>query len=158
MLFKTTRPDGRSFRDAAVAFLKDKPPETVLTFEAIAKALDIDPKPRTRVQAIVRSAIKPLLKLHQRGVKSAPGIGYRVLLASEHMLVSDAHRSKADRAISRGINFLEGVNRGEMTPMELKLHDGQLIIMTALRASHQHLDQRIDKLEKLLRGDKTVNA
>src|SRR5882757_3662563 len=118
MLFTPLRPDGRSYRDVAVDFLKDKAPNTVVTYEQIGEALDVDASAPQRVQAIVRDAIKPLLGLHQRGVKNVPKVGYRILLAKEHMVVSDAHRSKADRAIDRAIGFLDGANRSEMTDVE----------------------------------------
>lgn len=158
MLFKPTRADGRSYKEVAVDFLKDQPPETIISYKKLETVLDLEAKPdaKQRVQAIVRDALKQLLGLHQRGVKCVPTVGYRVLLAKEHVAVSDTHRSKADRAIDRAIGFLDGANRLEMSDLEKKLHDGQLMIMVALQASHHHLDDRLNKLERLLKGGKTI--
>jgi hypothetical protein len=156
MLFKPTRPDGRSYRDVAVDIFKDLPPETIVSYEKIAAALDIDDPKSPRIRAIVRSAIKPLLKLHSRGLANAPGKGYRVLPARENMVVASNQRTKADRAMARGLAFLSGANRQEMTETERKLHDGQCIIMQAIYASHRHLDTRINKIERLLSGGSTI--
>lgn len=157
MLFKPTRADGRSYRDVAVEALKDRVPEEIVSYEELGKMLDIDPENElTRIRSIVRSAIKPLLQLHRRGLSNVPGKGYRVLPAREHMLVSSNHRSKADRAIGRALAYLEGANREEMTEMERKLHDGQCMIVQAIHASHQHLDKRMSKIEELLRGGGTI--
>jgi hypothetical protein len=156
-MFKPTRPDGRSYRDVAVDYIKDKPPDTIIGYDEFASVFGVDLDHR-RIGAIVRGALKPLLRLHSRGLQAVPTVGYRVLQAREHMHVSNTHRSKADRAIGRAIGFLDGANRSEMNDVERKMHDGQLIIMTALRASHQHLDSRLDKLEALMKGTHTVNG
>jgi hypothetical protein len=157
MLFKPTRPDGRSYRDVAIDIFKDLEPETIVKYDAIREALDLDVG-SPHIGAIVRSAIKPLLRLHQRGLVCVKRVGYRVLPARENMLVAHGHRSKADRAMGRAMAFINGANRGEMTEAERKLHDGQAIIMAALISSHRHLDSRINKIEELLRGGTTIQG
>lgn len=157
MLFRPTRPDGRSYRDVAIDALKDRPPESLVTYEELAAALDLDPSADvSKIRSIVRAAIKPLLDLHRRGLSNVPGKGYRILPARENMVVASGHRSKADRAMGRAVAFLQGANRDEMTETERRLHDGQLMIMQAIHASHQHLDKRMNKIEALLQGGKTI--
>ena len=135
MRFKPTREDGRSFRDVAVDALKDRPPETIVSYEDLGNALGLDPKTELgKIRAAVRAAIKPLLDLHRRGITNVPGKGYRVLPARENMIVASNHRSKADRAMGRAVVFLQGANRDEMTETERRLHDGQLMIMQAIHA------------------------
>ena len=69
MLFKPTRSDGRSFRTVAVDVLKDKPPETIISYAAIGKALDLDPlSDLQKIQMIVRTANPILLRVHNRAV------------------------------------------------------------------------------------------
>ena len=156
MRFKPKRPDGRSYRIVAIEFLSDKEPQTIIPYAKLAEVLEIELTPLTRIQAIVRSAMKGLLRLHRRGLETVAGVGYRVLRAPEHMLISENHRSKADRSLDRAIQFLEGSRREEMSEIERRLLDGQTIIMVALAESHRHLNSRLTKLEKLLHGGETI--
>lgn len=155
-MFKTKRPDGKSYRELAVEALKDEPIGSVIPYVKLMDRLDVDD--RRKVNAIVRSAIKSLLKLYNRGVKCVPSVGYRVLRANEHMLAAGGHQSKADRAMSRALNFYQGTDLGQMTEVERKLHSNQHMLAQAIMASHKHLDKRIDRIEALLKGGETIKA
>jgi len=157
MLFKTTRPDGRSYRDVAVDIFKDLKPETIVSYETIGKALDLDPE-SGKLQGIVRSANNYLLKVHNRGLVNIPGKGYRVVQAREHMMISTHHQNKATRSMRRCVEWLAGTKEEELSENERKLHRGQCIIVQAILASHQHLDSRINKIEKLLQGNTTIQG
>jgi hypothetical protein len=153
MRFEPKRADGRSYRNCAVDALKDLPPGTVVPYETFATALEVDPDKNLRkIQAAVRAANKILLKLHQRGVTAVPGVGYRVLQAREHVVAASGFQSKANRALGRAVAFYEGTDLSQLTAIERRLHEGQRMLVTALVASHRHLDRRIQKIEDLLRS------
>lgn len=156
MVFKPTRADGKSYRDVAVELFKDQPVGAVIKYKQLTQVLDVPE--RHRLNAIVRSALRPMLKLHQRGLKCIPGIGYRVLEAKEHVNIAHKHQSKADKQMGRALMFYRGTNLSELTEAERKLHHGQYMLAEAVMASHRHLDKRISKIEELLRGGTTIEA
>lgn len=157
--FRPTREDGRSFRDVAVDVIKDAAPETVIAYRTLADALGLHPaRDKEKLQKAVRAANKILLKLYRRGVRNVPLTGYRVLPAREHMIVADAHQTKADRAMARALNFYEGANLAEMTEIERKLHQQGQMLAQAIISSHRHLDRRLKRVEELLRGSETLDA
>lgn len=154
-MFKTNREDGYSYRDIAVTLLKDQPPNTLITYTELGKALDT--KDMHLIQSTVIQANKVLLKQHQRGVKNVRRKGYRILRASEHMAVATSHQSKAERQMVKAIDFFAGANLSEMTDIERKLHVQSQMLATATLAGFQHLDKRLSKIEELLRGTTTIN-
>jgi len=158
--FKPKREDGRSVRDVALSVLKDRSPETIVTYEELGKALELNPRNRAdlgKIQMAVRDANSVLLKTYSRGVKNVPMTGYRILPAREHVVVANEHQNKATKALKRSLNFFEGANLSEMTDVERKLHQGQHMLAQALMASHEHLDRRINRIEALLKGGETIN-
>jgi hypothetical protein len=151
--FQATREDGRSFRDVAVEILKDKPTESVVSYAEIGVGLGLNP--RTKIPAIqgaVRAANRILLKIHSRGVKNVPRVGYRIVPAREHMVVAHAHQSKADKALGRAVTWFDGANLEEMTQTERKTHEGLSIIAHGLAAMHSYNKGRFDRLEALFKG------
>jgi len=157
MHFKPIREDGRSYRDVAVETLKDMEPEAVATYKELGAALDLSPKnDLQKIQMAVRAANIILLKRHSRGVRNVPTVGYRVLPARENMVVAGSHQTRADKAMVRALTFYEGTNLGEMTEIERRLHQGQHMLAQAVMASHRQVNRRMDKIEGLLAGGKTV--
>lgn len=153
MRFQPTRPDGRSFRDVAVDALNDEQRGSLISYEIIAGALGLNPKTDLqKIQASVRAANGILLKLHSRGVKNVPGVGYRILPAREHATVAHAHQSKADKAMGRAVAYFDGANLEEMTAAERKTHEGLSIIAHGLAAMHTYNKGRFDRLEALFKG------
>lgn len=156
-MYKTKRENGRSDRMLIIDLVKDKPPETIVGYDELGAVLGFDPVTnRNRIQGAVRLALKTLLAQHRRGLGNISGVGYRVLQAREHALLSDNHRTKAARAINTSVAFLDGTRREELTEAERRNHDQHCLIMQALVMSHDHLDRRLRAVEKLLRGGVTI--
>ena len=153
--FQPKRPDGRSYRDVAVDIFKGLPYGAVVSYDAIGRELDL--KQRPLIQGAVRAANQVLLKIHQRGLKTIAGTGYRVLESREHMIEANGQQTKADKAMVRALRLYEGTNLSNMTDTERHLHHGQHVLAQAIYASHQHLDKRIRRIEDLLRGSKAEN-
>jgi hypothetical protein len=150
-MFKTARPDGKSYRELALDVLKSEPVGTLIPYERLMKHLEVDD--RRKVIASVRPAIKSLLKLYNRGAKCVAGVGYRILQANEHMLVATGHKSKAGRSMGRALAFFEGTDLNAMTEIERKLHESQHMLARAIMDSHRHLDKRLTRIEELLKGE-----
>jgi hypothetical protein len=149
-MFKTKRSDGRSLRVIAFDLLKTKSPDDVCSYQELGNLLGLNPKrERSVIQAVVRSANKALLKLHQKGVEITDQ-GYRIVQPREHMLVANGHQNKADRALARALRWYENTDLSSLTEIERKLHQGQHMLARAIFASHQHLDRRIKRLENVL--------
>jgi hypothetical protein len=151
--FRPTRADGRSLRDVAVDAFKDEPPESLVSYKTLGKALglnaDIDLQ---KIQAAARAANRVLLRLHSRGVRNVPRSGYRILPAREHIVAAQGHRSKADKAMGWVVAFFDGARLEEMTPAERKTHEGLSIIAHGLEAMHSYNKVRFDRLEALFKG------
>ena len=149
-MFKTTRPDGKSYRELAVDALKDEPIGTVVTYTRLMKALEITD--RRKVNAVVRSAIKTLLKLYNRGATCVPNTGYRILHAKEHMGVATGFQSKAGRSMGRALAFFEGTDLSAMTEIERRLHQNQHMIADAVMTSHRYAKKKFEHVHDLLKG------
>jgi hypothetical protein len=157
MRFKSKRADGRSYRDLAVERLRDVVPGTVVSYEELGVAFDLNPKTELpRIRAAVGNAVKMLLKQYSIGIKNVAGKGYRVVPAREHMIAAGSHQSKAERQMNTALAWYEGAKLDEMTPAERKLHQGQHMLAQAIVSSHKHLNERINRIESLLQGGRTI--
>jgi hypothetical protein len=152
-MFKTTRKDGRSYRSIAADALKDEEPGSTFTYKKIADAIGLHPRDDLRrIQAAVRSANKPLLKLYNRYAETVPGMGYRIAPAREHIRVAAGFEKKASRQINRSIAVLHNTNLSEMTESERMLHQNQYMIAQAIAASHNYNKRRFDRIEELIKS------
>jgi hypothetical protein len=73
------------------------------------------------------------------------------------MVVANGHQSKAERQMAKAINFFAGANLAEKTEVERRLHMGQSMLASATLAVFQHTNKRLDQIEALLKGTKTIN-
>ena len=159
LYFKPVREDGRSYRDVAVDFLKDKQPETVVSYKDLGRILHLDWRSELqKIQAAVHAANTVLLKLHNRGVKTITRVGYRILPAREHHIIAGGHENRATKQMSRALAFYRGTNLAEMTEVERRLHQGQHMLAEAIMASHRQVNRRMDRIESLLKGGETINS
>jgi hypothetical protein len=85
------------------------------------------PFDRRAIAAIVRRANPQLLKTHQRELRCIPSVGYRMVSASEQLVLADHRRSRANRQWSRGLLSLENARLEELTPAERTLLDTTLV-------------------------------
>ena len=152
--FQPKRVDGRSYRDVVVDLFKIKSPGDIITYPALAAALELNN--RGVIQQSALAANKVLLKLYRRGIKNVRNVGYRVIAAREHMIVAAGHESKAERQLVRMVNFLDGARIEEMSDVERQLHLSQSLLSRAMLDSHRFTNRRIDRLEELLRGGRTI--
>jgi hypothetical protein len=156
--FVPKREDGRTYCDVLVDFIKDKPPETVVSYAELADILGLSPDAdRGIIQNTKLQANKVLLNLYQRRVVSVRGVGYRVIPAREHRAVAGSHQSKAERQMVTSVSILAGTRLEELTESERVMHRNQLMLAQSTLAGFQYLDRRINHIEQLLKGTTTIN-
>jgi hypothetical protein len=151
--FKPIRADGRSYRIVAVEHLKDKSPGTIVPYQELGAALELDPETElTKIQVSVRAANMTLLKRHSRGVENVTNVGYRILYAREHMVVAHSRETKAETQMRMSVAFFDGANLEEMTDHERREHNEHAMLSHQLFAMHSYNKSRFDRLEALFRG------
>ena len=153
MNFVPKRPDGRSLRAIAVELIGPKTPDTIVTYQEIGAALGVSPRNhRNLIQGAINQAQSGLLKLYQRSVVAIPNVGYRVIRADEHRGVAVAKQSAAERQMKKGLRLLTHARLDEMSAEGRQLHQQQAMIMSATLAGFKYHENRLNKIEELLRG------
>jgi hypothetical protein len=100
----------------------------LISYEAAGQALGLDPvADRTIIQQAARQAGKWLLEEQQRAIDVVPGVGYRVVQASEHLTLARRHQRKSQRALRRGRASLDHVRRDELDAFQLRLVDSAVV-------------------------------
>lgn len=153
--FKTSRLDGRSDSQVVIDLCKDASAETLLSYQALGDALQTGtdtPISRQRVQQAVARANRRLLADHQRFLRVVRNVGYRLVRADEHLPIALDSKSRANRYLRRGKSLLENVRIEELTATQRKLHEGQLLVMSALIENMRESDRRHAKQEAVI-GD-----
>jgi hypothetical protein len=78
-------------------------PGDVLTYERMARALELDAKAdRHVIQMAARRALRELLDVDHRGAEAVTNTGYRVAAASDHLSLGEKRSARAGRQISAG--------------------------------------------------------
>lgn len=75
----------------------------VLTYERLGDVLDLDPKSeRHKIQMAVRRAAAEHERQDKRALDSVKNVGYRIVEASEHIMLARRHQSRASKSLVRG--------------------------------------------------------
>lgn len=151
--FEPSRPDGRSDRQVVYDLVKTAEPDTMFTFDEIAKALNAgldSPVTMRRVYTAVAAANLTLLKEQRRNLRVSRGRGYRVTQTSEAVELAGERRMRARKNLKRGVELLRHARIEELDPAQRQLHEGQLLIMAGLyQVTVQH-ERRHDRSESLI--------
>lgn len=100
----------------------------LISYQAVADALELDPvTDRTLIQQAARQAGKWLLEEQQRAIDVVPGVGYRVVEASEHLTLARRHQRKSQRSLRRGRANLDHVRRDELDDFQLRMVDTAVV-------------------------------
>lgn len=87
----------------------------VLTYEDMAKALDLDPfKDRHAIQMAMRQAAMKHEQADKRAVDAIPNHGYRVVEPEEHLNLAKRHQRKAGKSIVRSKSKVDNVDFNEL--------------------------------------------
>ena len=143
----------RSQRVVVVELAAQARPGDLITYEAIAQALDLDPaQHRERIRQAVTAARPLLLVDHKRCLVADPGNGYRVAYAREQAGIAQVHRRKADRQVGKALAIIEHVDENSMTPDELKRHRAVGLVIRNLAGRMTSAEDRLAQLEAMVFG------
>lgn len=75
----------------------------VVTYEELGDALGLHPdNDRHPIQMAIRRAAKQYQDVDNRALDAVPNKGYRVVEASEHIVLAKRHQARSSRALERG--------------------------------------------------------
>jgi transposase len=86
-----------------------------------------------------------------------PNKGYRVLRADEHRRFAVSKQSRAERQMKKALRALMHARLDEMSEEGRTLHQQQTMITSATLAAFQYHEERLNRIEALLRGTTTLN-
>lgn len=152
--FAVRRSDGRSNTQVVIDLVKDSQPGSLFEYDILAESLSHGTDTtydRAAVQGIVLRAIRTLQRLYQRTLKNERHVGYRVAHAHEHMDLATWRNEKAERQMKMGLLLLTDVRRDEMTENQLKVHDGLLMIQSAMYHQMMAMERRLGRHDRAIR-------
>jgi hypothetical protein len=91
--------------------------------------------------------------LRLRWLEAVPQQGYRVIDASEHVRVAGDHKVRGQNQFSKMLEVSRATDLHRLTPDELALYDRQNRINVALFGIVTSHEQRIQRIEEILRAD-----
>lgn len=147
-LFAAKRPDGlAAWRVLYERLARMAPGETVPHDELMAR---LETDDMGLVYRSVTRANKELEAVDRRAVAVVPGVGYRMLHASEHVGLADSHRKSAKRQIAAAKRALDGTRLGELTAEQRTLHHQVAIGFAFVGQVLDHHASRLASHDKLI--------
>lgn len=101
----------------------------------------------------IYKARERLGEMRQRWIETAPGVGYRVIEANEHMHAAKARKDRAQRQLKRMVNIGEFTDLTRLTPEEMERFDNQSRFNRAVYMAVTSHERRLNRIEDLLRLD-----
>jgi hypothetical protein len=129
--------------------LRDLEPGVLVTYEQLSEWAGVDVR---RDRSPLVQAEDKLLKEHGRGVANERGVGYRIMLASEHGEAARRQTRKADRRIRKAITLLTVADRNHLTPQQRQKYESQAGALQAVRDMTNRLARRTAALEEGLKA------
>jgi hypothetical protein len=97
--------------------LRTTPEDGVITYEAMAEALALDPdKDRPTIQQAVHRAAREFEEADKHAIDVVRGQGYRVVRVREHLTLAKRHQKRSRRSLERGQSKVVNVDLGSMEP------------------------------------------
>ena len=149
------RYDGRSNADVIIDMIKDSEPGTLFRYEHISEELGRDTPTtydRAAVASVINSVLPRVMKATNRTLMNVRMVGYKVAHAREHNTLAVRRKRRADTQMLRGIQTLQHVRLEEMTDNERHVHQGTLMIVSALWQQHRHMERRQSEIERAING------
>lgn len=152
MPFKITRADGRSNGQVLLEYVNGGEPGRLYAYDELVTALSEGSHKftKTDVQRVVRQSTGRLLREQQRRLHAVRTVGYRLAPASEHMVLANGDRRRADVQLRKGLDTLRHVRFEEMDENTRRAHEGHLMVTEAIYANQVALDRRMKKVEEAI--------
>lgn len=91
--------------------------------------------------------------MRRRWFEPVPGVGYRIIEASEHMHAAQARKQRARRQLRQMVKIGEVTDLSRLTPDQLAAFDSQAKVNAAVYMALVHHERRLSRLEEILRVD-----
>jgi len=106
----------KSRRAMVVEALAERGEGDIITYEELAEILG--ESDRSICQNVVNKAKSALERLHTKALLAVPNVGYRIVLAREHLDLAKHHQQKSARALRRSRSKVVNVDMSKLTDGE----------------------------------------
>jgi hypothetical protein len=153
MDFKIKRDDGRSNSQVLLDYVQGKPPGTVFLYEELQDVFSSGTNKKytkNEAQRIVTESCPRMLKEQNRTLHNMRNVGYRIAHAAQHVVLASYRKERGEKQFLRSEQVLIHVHLNEMTQNERREHQGQLIMMIAMRQQLTALERRQSAIENAI--------
>ena len=157
MAFETIGETSR--REQVVEYVGRKPAGEVVPYSELSDLLG--GLERSRVQGVVNDAKKALQKVYKKSVTAVPGVGYRVLMPSEHLALARTHQQKGRRQTTRSKSAVVNTDYSQLTELERVRFDIANATLAALEQFERRADLRYasrERVESFINSQSSKNA
>lgn len=144
---KADRPEWRIIYDE---LLQAADFNTVISYDELDRVLG---RPFVANRSPIYRARQHLGEMRLRWLEAAPGVGYRVIEAREHLDAAQRRKRRAKRQLGLMVKIAEVTDLARLEPHELERFDAQARINAALYMVAVHHEQRLQRIEQILRDD-----
>ena len=125
----------------------------VVTYEAMAEALDLDPvKDRASIRTALYRAAKEHEEIDKRAIKAIPNQGYRIVQPQEQLGLARGHQKRSTRALVRGHSKAVNVDMSQIEPEARKAFE----VVAGVIAMQMDFNRRAEA--KLTAHDKAIRS
>lgn len=149
--FAVSRLNGKSDAQVVIEMMREDEPGTLYTFDRLIEELQREsPREfsRSDVCGVIARSLPRVERELKRTLVSVRDTGYRLALASDHVMVGTSRKARADKQLKRGLSALQNVRWDEMTEDQRRAHTGTLLIVSALHHNMSALDDRLSRVER----------
>jgi hypothetical protein len=153
--FASQRADGRSAADVLLQYVKPGSPGQTFTYAELASALSAGANrsyDRGDVQRVVQVGYRRLLREQQRTLVCVRDVGYRIAPAHEHRTVALEKKRRSDVQLHKGLQVLRHVAWEDLDPTQRHIHEGTLMVVSALWENQRALERRQADVERAIAG------
>lgn len=119
----------------------------VLTYEAMAEALELDPETdRHTIQVAMRRAGSELESVEKHAVEAVQNVGYRVVEPEEHLRLAKSQQRRSTKALQRGQSKVVNVDLSNVDP---EVRQAFQVVASAF-AMQMEFNRRTDVRQKKL--------
>ena len=131
--------------------LKPLAVDDVLTYEDVAGALSLDAgKDRPLMQSTIRHAARTFESVDKHALVAVPNVGYRVVLADEHVVLARGQQRRASRALVRGHSKVVNVDLRGLSPEVRQLTEATARAFSLQMDFNRRFDVRQQRLESVV--------
>lgn len=129
--------------------LRTLSPGEIATYEALAEALEVDPaEDRHIIQSAVRDAAREFLTVDRHAVEAVRGVGYRVVVAGEHVRIGQGQQRRSLKALERSHRVATHVRYEDLSPADRLIVEGFARVVSAQLDFNRATTHRLERQER----------